>query len=75
MEIVLFHLSDIHIKDSSDLVLKRQDKLAAALRSYLTLAPDEHPFLLITGDIAFSGSEDEYMLAENFISARDTRTR
>jgi UDP-2,3-diacylglucosamine pyrophosphatase LpxH len=65
MSIVLLHLSDIHIKNKSDKVLSVGKKIAAAVTPHL---PESvHVFLVLSGDIAYSGKNEEYDLAKSFI--------
>lgn len=58
MKVLLVHLSDIHVKSGDDHVLDKAGKIANAVRNL------EHElaacFLVISGDSAFSGAEEEY---------------
>lgn len=64
-KILLLHLSDIHIKKPSDSVLSRAKNIASATFPRL---PEIHTVILIlSGDVAFSGSSDQYKLATQFI--------
>lgn len=65
MTIAILHLSDIHIKNSSDPILQNGDKIAACV--YTSLPPASHVFIVISGDIAFSGKKTEYQVAANFL--------
>jgi predicted MPP superfamily phosphohydrolase len=67
MTITILHLSDIHIHNTTDVVLKRKDAIAAALIPKLRDA--SALVILLSGDIAQSGSIQEYLVAENFLSA------
>lgn len=65
MTAVLLHLSDIHIKTAKDPILKRASDVATCVYSFL---PDaSHIFLVISGDVAFSGEKEQYELAANFL--------
>ncbi|MDD2934015.1 MAG: metallophosphoesterase [Methylotenera sp.] len=66
MKFLLIHLSDIHIKSKDNLILNRAAQIASAMSGLD--ADIEGCILVITGDIAFSGQESEYALAESFIS-------
>jgi predicted MPP superfamily phosphohydrolase len=68
MRLSLIHLSDIHFKGPRDVILRRTEKLAAAIRSTLSYSEDEQVFLTVSGDIAFSGHPDEYTIASSFLS-------
>lgn len=65
MRVLLVHLSDIHIKSSSDFILKRAGQISEAL----TNLEDgiEGCIIVVTGDIAYSGQPGEYALAEQFL--------
>ena len=66
MELVILHLSDIHIKSDSDHILNRGEMIARSVFPYL---PDcEHLVILISGDIAFSGKKAEYDSASRLIN-------
>ncbi len=64
MKIAVIHLSDIHIKTSTDWILERATGIAAAAKS---AAPCPDAYLLaVTGDVAFSGKPSQYDLAKKF---------
>lgn len=64
MTAVFLHLSDIHIKNKDDFVLGRAASVAQAVFSYLPSAT--HLFVIVSGDIAFSGGCEQYSLALDF---------
>ena len=64
MSVVLLHLSDIHIKSDNDPILDRGLAIAACTFSSLPFA--SHVFIVVTGDIAFSGETFQYALADKF---------
>lgn len=66
MSLSIIHLSDIHIKSDKDLVLCRISELKRACAS--VIAPGNDVLLLISGDIAFSGQEQQYELAFSLIN-------
>jgi predicted MPP superfamily phosphohydrolase len=73
MRLLVLQLSDIHIANESDAVLPRARKIVEAIRNVdyeLDLC-----VVAITGDIAFSGSEDEYVLALEFLGALTSQLR
>jgi len=68
MQLLLLHLSDIHFKESKgqNPVLSSPEQIAAAATS---IAPSAHYcFVVVTGDIAFSGKREEYAFADKFFS-------
>lgn len=70
MTAVVLHLSDIHIRSCEDWVLDKATSIAACVYSYL---PDATVvFIIVSGDIAFSGKTDQYAEAETFFRAIQT---
>ncbi|SFH53764.1 Calcineurin-like phosphoesterase [Nitrosospira sp. Nsp14] len=65
MNLLILHLSDIHIKTARDEILTRGDLIGRA--TYKDLPMVDGVVILVTGDIAFSGKETEYALAEGFL--------
>lgn len=65
MTAVILHLSDIHIKTSQDPILRRGPLIAACLNP--TLPSASHVFIVVSGDVAFSGEIAQYDLAKNFL--------
>ena len=71
MRVLLVHLSDIHIRTEVDAVLGRGELIANAAGSV-----DYDPelcVLVVTGDIAYSGTDEQYMLAESFLTSVATK--
>lgn len=66
MQIVIVHLSDIHFKSGNDNIASQQaTKIVDAIRP---LAEDAKAcFIVVTGDIAFSGKTSEYDIAYAFL--------
>lgn len=58
MTAVVLHISDIHIKSPKDPILKRGADIAACL--YSTLVSASHIFIVVSGDVAFSGEMAQY---------------
>ncbi|MFA6180235.1 MAG: metallophosphoesterase [Candidatus Methylopumilus sp.] len=65
MTAVVLHLSDIHIKNTKDPILQRGGEIAAT--TYSSLPAASHVFILVSGDIAYSGIASEYELAKAFL--------
>lgn len=63
MKIAFLHLSDIHFVDSDRQGLHRIDKIVSALR---VLQPFSELFIIFTGDLAYSGIENQYKNASDF---------
>jgi hypothetical protein len=66
--LMIVHLSDIHIKTPSDVVLSRAQQFADAVAAR---AEDHGPaacIFVVTGDIAFSGTAAQYELALTFLT-------
>lgn len=66
MTAIILHLSDIHISDEKDPVLKLASEISSAMQSYLPEA--SHVFVVISGDIANTGFGEQYELAKIFIT-------
>lgn len=65
MKLLLIHLSDIHLRGDSDPILQRGKCIADAVKNFdyeINLA-----VVVISGDIASTGYEGEYVLASEFI--------
>jgi len=71
MKLLLLHLSDIHIKSEGDFILKRATLIADAMSGLDTLI--EGCIVVVTGDIAYSGQADQYVLAEQFLDQLKAR--
>ena len=65
MKISVVQLSDIHITDESNPILKKVDQIISVLNKYTSNV--DHMFLLFTGDIAFSGAKKQYDAANLLI--------
>lgn len=59
MNDIFFHLSDFHIKDKNSPVIKFKDKICQYVKN-ISINHD-NIFVIVSGDIAFSGKENEYM--------------
>jgi len=62
MRICLLHLSDLHVKEEGNVVSERIEKIGNAIQEYVL--GSEHLFIVVAGDIAFSGDKKEYAVAE-----------
>lgn len=67
MSLSILHFSDIHLKNSDNKIMTRLDELKRACASALPYGNDT--VILISGDIAFSGKEDEYNIASALIKS------
>lgn len=65
MTAVVLHLSDIHIKTAQDPILKRQADIARSV--YPFLPPAQHVFIVVSGDISYSGLSDQFDLSAEFL--------
>ncbi|MBQ9187927.1 MAG: metallophosphoesterase, partial [Clostridia bacterium] len=63
----VIHLSDIHIKDKDDLILSRVDELKRACVS--SLPSNGIVVIVISGDIAQSGTKSQYELASGLLKS------
>lgn len=69
--LVIAHLTDIHIHGDLDPVLKRSELIGAAIASHLPTA--EVLAVVVTGDIAYSGTNEQYELALTFFKRIEER--
>lgn len=67
MKLGVLHVSDIHIKNSTDKILEVGSSISKAC--YATAHQSEAFAIIVTGDIAFSCKREEYELAEIFFGA------
>ena len=67
MTVLMVHLSDIHIRSVADPILKRAKDIAACTFSALPSASTV--FVVVSGDIAYSGLSEQYELASVFLKA------
>jgi hypothetical protein len=69
MSVLILHLSDIHIYNKNSLILNKAN-LIAATTNKLTISVNVI-FIVISGDIAYSGQKKEYELCFDFICQID----
>jgi len=65
MSLLLLHLSDIHIRGGADPILKEADAIASTLNGDAATA--SLIVIVVSGDIAFSGTKQEYIAAKLFL--------
>lgn len=65
MKLLVLHLSDIHIRTPDDPILQRSGSIVSAVQNLLN--PPDLILLIVSGDVAYSGQQDEYMLAWEFL--------
>ncbi|MTI80060.1 MAG: hypothetical protein FH758_04105 [Firmicutes bacterium] len=67
MQVLICHLSDIHfsVSKESNIIYNRLEKIKEAILS--NFGQDDHMFIVITGDVAFSGKAEEYKVAQEFL--------
>lgn len=64
MKLLLIHLSDLHIASDDDVVTDRYPEIANAVQN-LDYSLDMG-VILVTGDIAYSGTDEQYIIAFEF---------
>jgi Calcineurin-like phosphoesterase len=70
MKILLLHFSDIHIKTQEDAVLQRSSKIVDAVKN---LDQELQAVVcILSGDVTFAGSEDQFLLALDFVTQLKT---
>lgn len=66
MKIMVLHLSDIHITDEADVILTRAAHICATTKD---IDHEIHEvFIVVTGDIAWAGKENQFCLAETLLN-------
>ncbi len=65
MELLLIHLTDIHIRDDEDLdvLSTRTDSIGGAVCNHITNPDETEVVFCVTGDLVFSGKDDQYAAA------------
>lgn len=72
-KVLLLHISDIHIRAATDTVLTRVAFIADAVKN---IEPQAAAVVCVfSGDVAFSGEEDQYNLALSFVTALRDKLR
>ena len=67
MRCLIIHFSDLHIKASDDIIFNRSDEIFKVIRNH---SLDCNCIaLVLSGDIAYSGKEEEFSAAHQFIKA------
>jgi hypothetical protein len=66
MRVAVIHFSDIHFQEGSNALVSRVDRIVAAIRP--TLQEVNAVLFAVTGDVAFSGSRQQYQIALDFFS-------
>jgi len=64
MKLLLLHLSDIHVDTRSDSFLAHADSIVSAANPRINSA--EVVFVVVSGDVAFSGRREQYEIASGF---------
>jgi len=67
MEIAIIHFSDIHLKETHNVITNRVDKIFDAVKNVISKKGEL--FIATSGDIAFSGKQGEYLVASAFYKA------
>lgn len=66
MEIIMVHITDIHVKDEDDLTIlsERLDSLSGAICTHVTDVDSTGLIFCITGDLVAEGKKEQYLAAE-----------
>jgi hypothetical protein len=62
MTAVVLHLSDIHIRSKNDWIVSKAEEIAASV--FVALPTASVVFIVVSGDVAWSGTPDQYEAAE-----------
>lgn len=66
-QIVIVQLSDIHFSRKRNSILEKEEKLFDSIKN--ECCGVENVFILVTGDIAYSGKREEYEIAKRFFDS------
>lgn len=68
MDLVVAHITDIHIQQESDLhiLMERTSSIVGAIGETIRSQKETMLLICVTGDIAYSGTEEQYIIAELF---------
>ncbi|MDD5401096.1 MAG: metallophosphoesterase [Sulfurimonas sp.] len=66
MKLLILHISDLHFKDNADnsAISKSKNLVDAIKNKTFSIA---HVFIVVTGDMAYSGKEEEFDLVYNYL--------
>lgn len=69
MNLIITHLTDIHIKQESDLdiLMGRTSSIVGAIGETIRSSKETMLLICVTGDVAYSGTEEQYAIAELFL--------
>ncbi|WP_288741779.1 metallophosphoesterase, partial [uncultured Clostridium sp.] len=69
MELLLVHLTDIHIEAERDfdILLGRSEAISRAIMLHITNVENTTIFLCVTGDITYSGTKEQFVYGTLFI--------
>lgn len=69
MELLLVHLTDIHIEAERDfdILLDRSEAISRAIMLHITNVENTTIFLCVTGDITYSGTKEQFVYGTLFI--------
>ena len=65
MKMLIVHLSDLHFKEEINSISQKKEQIIKAFQN--EIMDIKYVFIVITGDIAFSGKEAEYKQAKQFL--------
>lgn len=64
MKLGILHFTDSHIKSATDWILSEFSSLVASVKTIYEEC--DRIYIVFTGDVVYSGSEEEYILASKF---------
>ena len=66
MKLLIVHLSDIHFNQTSNSLLRKKEELFNSIKNQVRDV--EKTIIIVSGDIAFSGKQEEYKIADDFFT-------
>lgn len=67
MKLGILHFTDSHIKSATDWILSEFSSLVASVKTIYEEC--DRIYIVFTGDVVYSGSEEEYILASKFLNS------
>lgn len=67
MKVGILHFTDLHMKSASNWIVDKYSNIVSAIKD--TYEDCDRIYIVFTGDIAFSGIEEEYDIASKFLNS------
>ncbi len=71
MKLTILHLSDIHLKSKNNTIIDNVEQFLSFIECEICI--DDDLIIIVSGDIAYSGNKEEYLIAKNFFDKIESR--